>query len=277
MASQGAFKYTTKLKGARILVVGGTSGIGFCVAEAAVEHGARVIISGSNETKLSKAVDRLRASFAVLDQGLPPAEKGAPPTGTVCDLANEEALESNLESLLQFATSDGQSRLDHVVFTAGDPFEARKLQDVTAAHIARTYVVRATAPVVLAKLLVPRYIHRVPASSYTLTGGVNAEKPQDNWTVVAGFSAAVEGYARGLAVDLKPMRVNCVAPGAVHTEAFDHTPEEQRGPLLERFRQATTTGTVGCPEDLAEAYLYCMKDSFVTGSVIKSNGGRLLA
>jgi hypothetical protein len=37
-----------------------------------------------------------------------------------------------------------------------------------------------------------------------------------------------------------------------------------------------TTGTVGRPEDLAEAYLYCMKGQFVTGSVLHSNGGHLL-
>ena len=55
-------------------------------------------------------------------------------------------------------------------------------------------------------------------SSIILTGGVNSTKPRAGWSVMASSGAAVEGLARGFVVDLKPIRVICVAPGAVITE-----------------------------------------------------------
>jgi NAD(P)-dependent dehydrogenase (short-subunit alcohol dehydrogenase family) len=86
----------------------------------------------------------------------------------------------------------------------------------------------------------------------------------------------VEGLTRGLALDLKPVRVNAVAPGAVNTELFGAFPKELVDGMFEMFKSKSTTGTVGRPEDLAESYIYLMKDQYVTGSVLESNGGSLL-
>ena len=82
---------------------------------------------------------------------------------------------------------------------------------------------------------------------------------------------------RGLAVDLAPhTRVNMVNPGAVHTELFDSIPKESLESVLQEFKNDTVLGKVGKPEELAEAYVYAMKDHFVTGAMITSDGGRLL-
>jgi NAD(P)-dependent dehydrogenase (short-subunit alcohol dehydrogenase family) len=79
---------------------------------------------------------------------------------------------------------------------------------------------------------------------------------------------------RGLAVDLKPLRVNLVAPGAIKTEMWgDKLPPQ----ASERFKSRTLVGAVGRPEDTAEAYIYAMKDYYVTGTVLLSEGGALLA
>lgn len=75
-----------------------------------------------------------------------------------------------------------------------------------------------------------------------------------------------------LAVDLAPIRVNVVSPGAIHTELLQGVPDQ----AMEVFAKATTVGRIGRPEDVAEAYLYFMKDGFATGSMVESNGGRLL-
>ncbi|KAI0837756.1 hypothetical protein F5Y06DRAFT_63783 [Hypoxylon sp. FL0890] len=279
-ASASALKPLTKLMGTRVLVMGGTSGMGFSVAEAAMQHGAKVIISGSNEAKLDNALARLRRTFAA--QAESPARfllAGDSPdpdssvTGHLCDLANPDTAESNVEALLRFATSSGL--LDHVVFTAGDSFVTTPPKDATIASVHRAFLVRSTVPVIVAKYL-PQYINMSYQGSFTLTGGSTAEKPQPGWSTLASASAAVEGLTRGLAIDLKPLRVNCVAPGVVHTEIFNRVPEERRESVLETYRKASTTGTVGRPEDLAEAYLYCMRDHYVTGTTIASNGGRLL-
>lgn len=86
----------------------------------------------------------------------------------------------------------------------------------------------------------------------------------------------MESLARGLAVDLKPVRVNCVAPGAVLTELFLTFGKDRVEQFVEFYKTKTLTGTIGTREDLAEAYLYLMKDNLVTETRLKSNGGHLL-
>jgi NAD(P)-dependent dehydrogenase (short-subunit alcohol dehydrogenase family) len=260
-------KYTSKLRNKRVLVLGGTSGIGFCVAEASIESGATVVVSSSRQAKIDTTIERIKSSYP---------DCGARISGHACDLANTETLKQNLEALLRFATSDGKDKLDHVVFTAGDSFAVKNLVDTTVDWIQKLGTVRFVAAVLLGKLLVPRYMTSNAESSITLTGGVNTTKPRAGWSVLAGWGAAIEGLARGFAVDLKPIRVNCVAPGAVNTELVQSFAGDRLDAVLKHFRDMTTTGTVGRPEDLAEAYLYCMKDQFVTGSVLHSNGGHLL-
>ncbi|ORY58747.1 uncharacterized protein BCR38DRAFT_352734 [Pseudomassariella vexata] len=278
--SLSSLKHLTKLVGARVLVMGGTSGIGFSVAEAAMQHGAHIIISGSDANKLRDALTRLRQSYVSQANGparfLLAAYGSAADEairGCTCDLADPEVIESNVEGLLRFASSSGL--IDHVVFTAGNAFDITPPKNATIAAVHDTMMVRSTAPIIVAKYL-PQYTNMAPGGSFTITGGSTATKPQPNWSILASASAAVEGLARGLAVDLQPLRVNCVAPGVVHTEIFNRVAEERRELLLNTFKKASTTGTVGQAEDLAEAYLYCMKDKYVTGTVISSNGGRLL-
>ena len=84
---------------------------------------------------------------------------------------------------------------------------------------------------------------------------------------------------RGLAVELKPVRVNLVAPGAIDTEIFDTYSggdAARRTRLVELYGSKTLLGKCGAPEDTAEAYLYMMRDSFVTGHVLFTDGGYLL-
>lgn len=80
-----------------MLVLGGTSGIGFCIAEAAIERGAEVILSSSNQTKLNNTAAKLQSTYPDLLQR-------NPVTTRVCDLSNSEALEQNLTDLLEAAT-----------------------------------------------------------------------------------------------------------------------------------------------------------------------------
>jgi NAD(P)-dependent dehydrogenase (short-subunit alcohol dehydrogenase family) len=264
-----ALEYLTKLQNQRVLVLGGTSGIGFCVAEAALTHGAHVIVSSSNSEKLSRAVNRLQAVTCPL-----PKPSGSV-TGIACDLGAAGSLEANLTRLLDDATDGGTQLLDHAVYTAGEALQQTRLADADAATLQRRGLVRVVGPVLLAKLL-PSYQHQRPASSLTLTGGIGSHRPSPGWSILSGLGASVEGLARGLAVDLKPVRVNLVAPGAVHTELLENLAADTLPALLERFKKDSLTDTVGRPEDVAEIYLSCLKSHFITGSVIIADGGRLL-
>ena len=264
-------KYISKLAGQRVLIFGGTSGIGFCVAEAALEHGAHLVISGSNPANLEKTVTRLREEY-------PSQAEQLSITTHACDLSDTANLDANLANLFQAATDGGSNKLNHIVFTAGDALNLPALTDLNPDLVQKSGTVRFVAPLMLAKYI-PQYMDLTVANSFTLTGGVRAHKPAPGWSMISGWVAGVEGLVRGLALDLKPLRVNMVSPGAVHTELFSKLglSSEQLNEALQIFKNQSTTGTVGRPEDVAEAYLYLMKDRFVSGSIVETNGGQLLA
>jgi len=255
-----SYKFINKLQGKRVLIFGGTSGIGFAVAEACVEHGITVIVSGSNPPKLLATVQCLKSSYPKITSQI---------ITHACDLSSKEGLESNIQNLLSTVTDGAKSKLDHVVFTAGDTRSMTSVSEVTVEQFERNQIVRNIAPLIIAKYL-PEYLEKSPDSSYTLTGSFITTKPLPGWGLHA--VSGVEGMSRGLAVDLAPVRVNLVAPGVIKTEALKSLPEQ----ALAGLTNATTVKRLGRPEDIAEAYLYFMKDGFVTGSILHSNGGRLL-
>ena len=119
-------KYTSKLLNRRVLVIGGSSGIGFCVAEASLEHGAIVTISSSNEDRINQAVEKLQRSY--------PSAKNKV-FGVRVDLSNPDTLETELNTMLESTKEklEGQ-QLDHVVFTAGNMAPKIKLEDMVRSH-----------------------------------------------------------------------------------------------------------------------------------------------
>ncbi|KAJ6779397.1 hypothetical protein PWT90_03952 [Aphanocladium album] len=250
-----------KLQGTRVLVVGGTSGIGYAVAEAALESGATVYISSSNQSKIDTAVGQLN-EYAKLVGREPVA------SGRACDLSDNATTEANLTALLDWVTDSKANLLNHVVFTAGDALNVVPITQVTGDNVLAGLNVRIAGSILLGKLL-PVYTVRSNKTSYTVTSGSLSPRPAPGMGLVAGFAAAVEGYARGMAVDLKPIRVNTVQAGAIRTPLLGDNPA-----FIERFAKDTITGTVGRPEEIAEAYIYLMKDSFITAAVIESSGGR---
>lgn len=282
-------KYLNKLAGKRVLVLGGTSGIGFCVAEAALEHGAHVTVSSSNPDRVAAAVERLKRAYpesstATADVGVGVGGGGSV-VGHVCDLAQTDRLEENLEGLLKVAAAaggesdgDGESggKINHVVLTAGGVPHMPPIRDITADDVHSAGAIRFITPFLLAKVL-HTYMDLDPANSFTLTGGASAHKPWPGFTVGAAYVAALEGIMRGLAVDMKPLRVNIVEPGAVLTELTVKMAGSQVDQLMETAKARSTTGTVAEPEDVAETYIGVMKDKFVTGSILETNGGMLVA
>jgi NAD(P)-dependent dehydrogenase (short-subunit alcohol dehydrogenase family) len=190
-------------------------------------------------------------------------------------LNDETTLESNLAALLNNTTADASNPLDHAVFTAGDALAAVKLAEADMAFIKQAGMVRFFAPMLLGKLL-PAHLRPGPGSSYTITTGAVSEHPIPDWTVVGSFATGLHGLTRQLAIDLKPLRVNLISPGAVETELWHGMPEDKRKAMMESFEAKMATGKVGQPEDVAESYLYCMRDANVTGSVISTNGGHLI-
>ncbi|KAL1976462.1 hypothetical protein VTN31DRAFT_2744 [Thermomyces dupontii] len=268
MAPSLQLKYVNKLAGARVIVFGGTSGLGFAVASAALEHGATVIVSSSKPEKVSNAIQRLKEAYADPDYH-------ARIAGYPCDLGNRETVEQNLNSVLDKATENRTALLDHVVFTAGDQLEVRAVEDLSIEYINKVGNVRFITPLILAKLA-RKYMKIADSSSITLTTGVTQFRPVFQWSAILGYSSGVEGLRRSLSVELAPIRVNSVSPGAVKTELFDSLPKEMTVYAMEKFASGCLLNRLGRPEEVAEAYLYLMKDTFATGAMVLTDGGKLL-
>jgi NAD(P)-dependent dehydrogenase (short-subunit alcohol dehydrogenase family) len=264
MSAPSNFVYTSKLQGSRVLIIGGTSGIGFGVARACLENGADLVLSSSNPSKIESKIQSLRDTYPSLTKQTIISH--------ACDLSDPQTLESNIVTLLSSATNNGENKLNHIVSTAGNSLKFLPISDATVQDILAAGTVRVIASMMLAKHA-PKHMVPGSESSMTFTGGMSAQRPRPNWSIMATWGSSLEGLVRGLAVDLKPMRVNLVNPGAIKTELFAGMNDE----VMEGFAKGTLVGKLGRPEDIAEAYVYLLKDGFVTGTSIGSNGGALIA
>ncbi|KAI9879256.1 MAG: hypothetical protein M1830_009116 [Pleopsidium flavum] len=256
-----AKKYTSKLTSRRILIIGGSSGIGYSVAEACLEHGATVIISSSSRTRVEASIERLLQTYPSAKDRL---------TGYTCDISSPD-VEYNMTSLFE----NVGGKLDHIISTAGDKLATIPIQEATLAQMQQAGMVRFFGPLLIAKIGTP-YLSPSSMSSITFTTGSVAEKPMPGWSVVASYAAGLHGMVRNLAIDLKPIRVNLVSPGAVATELWNDMPREEYAAFEKAVAGKVPTGAIGRPEDVAEAYVYAMKDGNLTGSVVNTNGGMLL-
>jgi NAD(P)-dependent dehydrogenase (short-subunit alcohol dehydrogenase family) len=262
--------HPNRLNNAHVLVFGGTSGIGLGVASMAASYGAFVTISGSRQPKVDDNVENLRKLYPNVD----PSKIN----GVACDLGDTANLETNLAAFFDKVTKNGEYKVDHIVFTAGDAINLPQVATVTVDQVTPKYGIRVIAPMIIGKILTTgKYVPQTPASSLTLTGGTNTAKPMPGWSVAAGIGSSIEGLTRGLAVDLAPIRVNTVSAGAIVTPLSEgwlkSLGEEGKAQMI---KTTTLVGKLGHPEDIAEAYGWFMKDHFTTGVIASSDGGRIL-
>ncbi len=234
------------LRGSRVVVIGGGSGIGFAVAALAGQLGAEIVVGSRHQATVDAAVGRLEGA-----------------TGRVVDLRDEAAVAGFFEGLGGF---------DHLAITAGDRSGAlfTPTREVDLAAAQDGFAVRFWGAVAAAK----HGARTIAAGgSITLTSGVLAHRPVKGAPVAAAVGGAVEHLARGLAVDLAPVRVNAVCPGLILTEQVKEMPEARLRSFVERL----PVPRAGSPEEAATAYVYAMLNGYVTGQVLPVDGGGLVA
>jgi NAD(P)-dependent dehydrogenase (short-subunit alcohol dehydrogenase family) len=236
------------LHGKRVVVLGGSSGIGLATAQAAVREGATVVIASSRKARIDEALATL-------------------PTGTeghALDLADRDATQALFARLSSF---------DHLVFTAGDTLQLGSLatSDVDAAH--RFFTLRYWGAYCAAKYG-SSSIRR--GGSIVFTSGIAGQRPQAGWSLGASICAAMEGLTRALAVELAPIRVNIVSPGMVRTSLWANMTEADRAVLYQQMSDKLPVSHVGDAAEIAQAYLYLMRQTYSTGQVLVVDGGAVL-
>jgi len=259
MSTPDQKKYN-RLAGKRVLIIGGTSGIGFAVAEASIEAGAIVTVSSSQNSSIESALSRLSKAYPSGSKEL---------RGFTCDLGTEDA-EQNIEKLFEQT-----GKVDHIVVTAGDPLAIIPLQDHNLESLRKAGQIRFFGPLLIAKVG-SRYLSPGPTSSIVLTTGSVSLKPNPNWSAIAAYASGLHGMTRNLALDLKPIRVNLVSPGALDTELWKGMSQEAKAKFYKSVEDRVPTGRIGLADDVAECYLWLMKDQNVTGAVVQSDSGSML-
>lgn len=79
-----------------------------------------------------------------------------------------------------------------------------------------------------------------------------------------------------LAVELRPLRVNAVSAGVIATPWWDRVPESFRNDFFAQSAASAPVGRVGQPEDVAQAIVFLIQNTFMTGSIIDCDGGARL-
>jgi NAD(P)-dependent dehydrogenase (short-subunit alcohol dehydrogenase family) len=231
----------TALAGSHIVVIGGTSGLGRAIAEAALAAGAVVTVASRRGT----------AGVDTHDSRL---------TAEQVDLIDPA-------SVRELFTRIG--RFDHLVLSAG-PGAVGTVHDLPSTA-ARPYLdtkfwgyyeaVRAAAPIIS------------DAGSITLIGGGASRKHAPGRPLMAAVNAAIEAFGKANAIDLAPVRVNVIAPGLVDTPAYDTLPDHIRAGMYDTYAAQVPAGRVGTPNDVAGAALFLMTNTWITGTVLDIDGG----
>ena len=236
------------LDGRRIVVLGGSSGIGLATAQAAAREGAKLVIASSRKARLDEALATL-------------------PTGTqgqVLDLADGDATQALFAKLSDF---------DHLVYTAGETLQLGPLATTDIEPARRFFTLRYWGAYCAAKY---GSGHIRKGGSIVFTSGIAGKRPHAGWSLGASICSAMEGLTRALAVELAPIRVNIVSPGVVRTPLWANMTEADREALYQQMADYLPVQHVGDAAEIAQAYLYLMRQSYSTGQVIVVDGGAVL-
>ena len=236
------------LNGKRVVVLGGTSGIGLAVAEAATAAGARVVVASRGQVRVDAAV-------ALLPVG---AE------GFAVDLTDEAAVRGLFERIGPF---------DHLAFTAGETLQLGALAEMSLASARQFFETRYWGALTAAKYGAP--LIRA-GGSIVFSSGIAGVRPQAGWALGASICAGMEGLTRALAVELAPIRVNLVSPGFVRTPLWRDIPEEDREAMYGAVGAKLPVGRVGEAAEVAETYVFLMRQGFATGQTFVIDGGGVL-
>ena len=231
------------LAGKKVVVVGGSSGIGFSTAELAKAEGADLTIASRNAERLKTAAGKLGARAITADV-------------------------TSDDSVAQLFRQCGP--VDHVIVTAAQlrtgPFKTVSMEDARATMEGKFW----------GAWRVARAAEIRPGGSLTLVSGYFSVRPRPGVAIVSAANGALESLTRCLALELAPVRVNAVSPGLIDTPIRAAMPEAARRDLLAKTAAALPVGRVGEADDVARQIMAFLTIGFATGTIVYLDGGGLL-
>lgn len=236
------------LRGKRVVVVGGTSGMGRGAVRAATEAGAEVVAAGRRPLA-ERPLERDHAGQI---------------TQAVVDIADEGAVR---------ALFRGIGELDHLLVTATPPASSRPFLEQDAAEVRAFLEGKLLGSWACARHAAPRMR---PGGSITFLTGCASIRPRVGLSVVTASFAAIEALSQALALELGPLRVNAIRPGLVDSEMWSFLDERAREELRQKVRAVFPARRIGTVEDVGHAAVFLMTNPYVTGTVLEVSGGEPL-
>jgi len=236
------------LSGKKVVLLGGSSGLGLATAKAAAAEGAKVIIVSGNQQRIEQALKEL--------------PKGS--EGYAVDLSKEDNIKTFFGKTGSF---------DHLVYTAGENLNLTNISETEIDKARDFFTLRYWGAFAAVKYGAP---HINPGGSINLTSGIASKRPGKGWAMASSICGAMEGFVRAVAIELAPIRVNSVVPGVVRTNLWNSMTEADRENLYKTVGDSLLVRRVGEAEDIARAFLYLMKQQFGTGQNIVIDGGAVL-
>lgn len=244
-----------RLDGSVAVVTGAGRGLGAAIAVAFAQAGADVVISARTESQLSDVAEQVAAA-------------GRQAHVVPADLRDLDAV-----AALAAAATERFGRLDIVVNNVGGA-PPTPLLDLTPAALTKAFDFNVGTAHALVRAAVPRMLETAGGGSIVNITSTMGRLPGRAFAAYGTAKAALAHYTRLAALDLNPrIRVNAIAPGAIHTSALDIVAADDgmRGEIEKR----TPMHALGKAEDIAAAALYLASPAgaYLTGKVLEVDGG----
>jgi len=229
------------LSGQHVLIFGGSSGIGLATAQQVRALGGEVTITGRSEERLKQAQQTLGG-------------------GRICvgDLTREA------DVIRGFDTAGS---VDHVVLAGGTHLFG-KVWTLSQDDLDRLMGERIWGPI----YIVRQVAKRMKRGSITLMSGGLGSRPAPGAAIKHAVLCATEGLARGLALEMAPIRVNAIAPGHTRTPLFDGLLGENLDARLAEISENLPLGRVGTADEVADAIITLITNGFINGEVMHTDG-----
>lgn len=257
---------SSRLSGKRIVIIGGTTGLGLSAARAMVAEGADVVVVGRDAESARDAQVALEA----MEMGKAYAMAG---DATVAQTA-ETAVARCMEIF------GGFDALYHVAGGSGRSFGDGPLHEVTDGGIDRTLDLNLKSVILSNRAAVRSFLERGVAGAILNMGSVLGCSPSPrhfSTHVYAAAKAAIIGLSRSAAAHYatNDIRFNVIAPALVQTPMAKRAAENDEILGFIRHKQPLDGGRIGKPEDLDALAVCLLSDAgrFITGQVIAVDGG----